>query len=125
MKALLVAFGGAVGCLARYGIGLLFGGHTFPWAILLANTVGCLLIGMIAAWLGNKGDASITELWRALLITGFLGGLTTFSTFAFDTAAALRSGQPAMAFGNIAANLILGLLAIWLGSWIGDSQIAR
>ncbi len=124
---LLVAFGGSLGALARYGIGLVLPhtpGKHFPVATLLVNLVGCLLIGMIgqlvqrfAAEASVKGDPSnllITTLRHAVIV-GFLGGLTTFSAFGWDTTRLLLDDRPLLALANIAANLLAGLFAVWLG----------
>jgi fluoride exporter len=126
--ALLVAFGGSLGALARYGVGLAFPhvpGKHFPLATLLVNLVGCLLIGMIgqllqrfAADASVKPDAAelllVTTL-RQGLIVGFLGALTTFSAFGWDTTRLLLDDKPLLALANIGANLIAGLFAVWLG----------
>jgi CrcB protein len=126
--ALLVALGGSLGALARYGIGLVFPhtpGKHFPGATLLVNVLGCLLIGMIGQLLQRfAADASVrhsaTELvWvnslRQCVIVGFLGGLTTFSAFGWDTTQLLLEDRPLLALTNIAANLLAGLFAVWLG----------
>src|SRR3954467_9094818 len=96
--ALLVAVGGILGALARYGTGLIFKhtpGKHFPLATLLVNLVGCLLIGIIGQYLERlAADASVrhsqSELTlinslRQCVIVGFLGALTTFSAFGWDT----------------------------------------
>lgn len=126
--ALLVALGGTLGALARYGVGLLFPhtpGKHFPLATLLVNVVGCLLIGMIGQVLQRfAADASVkpntSELLlittlRYAVIVGFLGGLTTFSAFGWDTTRLLLDDRPFLALSNIAANLLAGLFAVWLG----------
>ena len=126
--ALLVALGGTLGALARFGVGLLLPhtpGKQFPIATLLVNVVGCLLIGMIgqvlqrfAADASVKSNASelllITTLRHAVIV-GFLGGLTTFSAFGWDTTRLFLDDRPLLALSNIAANLLAGLFAVWLG----------
>ena len=126
--ALFVALGGSLGALARYGVGLVFphtSGKHFPVATLLVNVVGCLLIGMIGQLLQRfAADASVkpnaSELLlittlRHAVIVGFLGGLTTFSAFGWDTTRLLLDDKPLLALANIAANLLAGLFAVWLG----------
>lgn len=126
--ALLVALGGSLGALARYGVGLVFPhtpGKHFPVATLLVNVVGCLLIGMIGQLLQRfAADASVkpndSELLlvttlRHVVIVGFLGGLTTFSAFGWDTTRLLLDDKPLLALANVAANLLAGLFAVWLG----------
>src|SRR5688572_1765006 len=123
-----VALGGTLGALARYGVGLVFPhtpGKHFPVATLLVNVVGCLLIGMIGQLLQRfTADASlkhsaaelllITTLRHAVIV-GFLGGLTTFSAFGWDTTRLFLDDRPLLALANIGANLIVGLLAVWMG----------
>ena len=109
--ALVVAVGGGVGSLLRYGLSraLPAHGHAFPVATLVTNLVGSLLLGALIV--------AMTEIWaphpllRPLLGTGLLGGFTTFSTFAEDA----RSLPPASSFGYVAASLAGGLLAATLG----------
>ena len=126
--ALLVALGGTLGALARYAVGLALPhtpGKHFPIATLLVNVVGCLLIGMIGQLLQRfAADASVkpnaSELLliatlRQAVIVGFLGGLTTFSAFGWDTTRLFLDDRPLLALANIAANLLAGLFAVWLG----------
>ena len=125
--AFLVALGGTLGALARYGVGLAFPhtpGKHFPVATLLVNVVGCLLIGMIGQLLqrfaaeasvkSNASDLLITTLRHAIIV-GFLGGLTTFSAFGWDTTRLFLDDRPLLALANLAANLVAGLFAVWLG----------
>ena len=114
-RLLAVAVGGALGSLARYGLNVWLTerlASRFPWGILAANTIGCLLIGVAYGLLLNHPQRPF---WAALCITGFLGGFTTFSTFALDTVLAGRAGDWPVALGNIAASLVLGLAAAVLG----------
>ena len=126
--ALLVAIGGIVGALARYGVGLLFPhvpGKHFPVATLVVNLVGCLLIGLIGQYLERiAADASVKQNAAALLwvntlrqgvIVGFLGALTTFSAFGWDTVRLMLEDRPLLALANIGANLLVGLFAVWAG----------
>src|SRR5204863_1483231 len=125
--ALFVVLGGSLGALARYGVGLLFPhtpGKHFPIATLLVNLVGCFLIGMIGQLLQRfAADAAVkqgegkfgVDLLRHLVIVGFLGGLTTFSAFGWDTTQLFLEDRPLLALANIAANLLAGLTAVWVG----------
>lgn len=122
MKAfLLVAFGGAAGALLRWavagGIDWLFKGVRFPWGILAANLLGCLAIGLIYG-LAESRDW-LTDATRWLLLVGFLGSFTTFSTFGWQTFQLLRDGHPGLAFANILASVALGLLCVWGGYLVG------
>lgn len=125
---LLVAFGGSLGALARYGVGLAAGhwlGKGFPWGTLAVNVAGCFAMGIVLKLLADlesqPADAMTPavhtqlSLWHKGVAIGFLGGLTTFSTFSGDTLRELQGGQPLVAFGNIAANVLLSLLAVWAG----------
>ncbi len=112
MKAvLLIGLGGALGAMCRYGISAsaqrLYG-LEFPLGTLLVNTAGCLAIGVIA----GGAMASTPPIIRGAIMVGFLGGLTTFSTFGLDTISYFDSGKPGWAMLNIAANVVLSLLAV-------------
>ena len=114
---LLVGLGGALGSMARYGIGLALPSVGFPYATLIVNVIGCFCIGLVLPTVA-RAETLPPEL-RLLVVVGFLGGFTTFSAFGSETVALLRSGGgPAMV--NIAANVILGLAAVALGRTIGS-----
>lgn len=104
-----------MGSLARFGVNSSFGPWTalsWPWATLIVNVVGCLLIGMVASSVAVERG----PLWlRPFLITGVLGGFTTFSAFALEAGLLLEAGRVVAAAGYVAATLVLGLLAVRLG----------
>lgn len=115
LKLLLIgAFGGG-GAIIRYMVStgsVRWFGDGFPVGTLIVNVAGCFLLGVLyqlSAW------GSIPNEWRQPLGIGFLGGLTTFSTFGYETIAALEKGKWHVAGGNVALNLFLGLTAVWLG----------
>ena len=113
---LAIALAGALGTLARYGLsGALRSllGAGFAWGTLAANLIGCLLIGILmqAALEGSL----LPEPWRPVLVVGFCGAFTTFSTFGHETLLFMRDGSYLLALGNIAGNLVLGILCVWLG----------
>jgi CrcB protein len=116
---LWVAIGGAAGAVARYQVSISVQQrwpHSFPWGTLVVNLVGCLAIGLLAqayqsGWLNPTA--------RLLLTTGFLGSLTTFSTFGYETIVCLQEHGPRLALANVAANLLLGLAAVAVGMWLG------
>jgi len=127
---LLVAVGGSAGALARYGIGVAAArllGKGFPWGTLMVNIAGCFVMGIVMEVLLDleaHTPEAITPaiklqmaLWRQGIAIGFLGALTTFSTFGADTIRELdlKGGQPGVALANIAANVLLSLAAVWLG----------
>jgi len=126
-EILIVGAGGCCGSILRYKIGALFLHHLaadliggrFPWATFIVNVVGCLLVG-IAAGLIERFGAYNTEM-RLLIITGFLGGFTTFSAFGLETVALYRGGSSYLALVNVLGSLLLGLLAVWCGLKLGSS----
>ncbi len=106
-QALAVAVGAATGGLTRWGIGLWLNARWagFPLGTLVVNCVGGALIGVALAWFERNPD----ELWRALWVTGVLGGLTTFSAFSAESLLLLQRGQWALAAGHTLAH-VLGAL---------------
>ncbi|MFC5755266.1 fluoride efflux transporter CrcB [Rhizobium sp. GCM10022189] len=115
-QALLVAVGGAIGSLLRYYVGLgsvRLMGPSFPWGTLTVNVVGCFVIGVFAEMIARRFDAS-TEL-RLLLITGFLGGFTTFSAFSLDAITLFERGEVLAGGIYIAASVGLSMLAVIAG----------
>lgn len=115
---LLVALGGALGSVSRYlvagGVHRLLPAAAFPYGILAANVLGCFLIGLLAG-LGET-RALFSPQARLALFTGFLGGLTTFSTFAHDTLNLARGEATLLpAAAHIGAQVLLGLGAVCLG----------
>lgn len=112
----LIALGGAVGAVLRFGVssgvaGLL--GRGFPYGTLIVNVVGSLLIGALYVVLTERLAGGAPA--RAFLVVGLLGALTTFSTFSIETLQLVESGQPARAMVNVASNVVLCLGACWLG----------
>jgi CrcB protein len=115
-----VAAGGAVGALSRYGIDTWIERRSdavFPWATFLINVSGCLAVGFIIAALVDRHRAP--QWLRTALVMGFCGGFTTFSTFAQETLNLIEEGDNRIAFATIAANVILGLAAVWAGARLG------
>ncbi|GLK89686.1 fluoride efflux transporter CrcB [Pseudomonas turukhanskensis] len=113
---LAVALGGAVGTLVRFATGTWIAANWpqhFSLGTFLVNIVGCLLIGLLYGFFLMRPELPI-EL-RAGLIVGFLGGLTTFSSFSLDTLRLLESGQLPLALGYAALSVFGGLLATWAG----------
>ncbi len=118
-RLLLVALGGALGSSGRYLTSLaanrLFG-PAFPTGTLIVNLAGCLLIGVVFAF---SEKAIISPSVRLFLMTGFLGGLTTFSSYAFETVTLFADGSRAFSLTNIALNNVLGLGLALLGVGLG------
>ncbi|OWV70936.1 protein CrcB [Rhizobium sp. R634] len=116
IQALLVAVGGAIGSVLRYYVGrwaLKLMGPAFPWGTLAVNVVGCFVIGVFAELIARKFNAS-TEL-RLLLITGFLGGFTTFSAFSLDAISLFEGGEAVAGGIYIAASVGLSMAAVFAG----------
>jgi CrcB protein len=111
---LLVGLGGAAGSMARYAVALAAARWAdFPFGTLLVNVLGCGLIGLLGYLSLEHG--AIGPAQRVLLITGFLGGLTTFSTFGLDTFQLAADGRWGAAGGYVALSLVLSLAAVWAG----------
>lgn len=113
---LAVTCGGVIGTLLRFAVATWVGTQWprhFCLATLAVNLLGCLLIGYLYAVFLTRPDIS-PEL-RGALIIGFLGALTTFSSFSLDALRLLESGQVATAFGYIGTSVLGGLLATWAG----------
>lgn len=108
--------GGGLGAVARHFTGTLVT-HRFPLATLIVNVVGCLILGLGVAILG-EGDGELRR-----LVYGFCGGLTTFSSFAYQSLDLHRSHTILHAAGNIVASLLLCLVAFWGGLWLGAAPV--
>lgn len=122
--SLLVGIGGFAGAICRYGIAQFsrFAWATsFPIGTLLANVAGCFLIGILI----GSGRAESSQSLRLSFGVGFLGALTTFSTFGAETVSQAQSGSIGLAVLNIAANLIAGLLAVVVGIVVGQKLSQR
>ena len=112
-----IAFGGAAGSVARAMVSLSLP-MRFPWATLLVNVLGSLLIGWLMARLGPIESVTAVSL-RSLLVTGFCGGFTTFSAFSWQTLEQMQKGQWGAAVANVLLSVTLCLLAVWLGFRLG------
>lgn len=122
-RLLWVMGGGSLGAASRYGVGLLTArlwGTDFPWGTLAVNLVGCFLIGLLIAL--SERVRLLTPEVRLLLITGYLGALTTFSSFALETVNAGRAGLMLQPLANILINNIGGLALTYLGLWLGGQR---
>lgn len=108
-----VALGGALGAMGRYLTGVAavrLMGHGFPWGTLAVNIAGSFLMGVLVVVLAKKGGMHLAP----LLVTGMLGGFTTFSTFSLDVLTIYERGQVGLAAGYAAASVVLSLGAIAL-----------
>lgn len=115
-----IALAGAVGTLSRYGLSGAVQrvcGERFPWGTLVVNALGCFLFGLI--WMTAEEHLIITGRTRLIVLTGFMGAFTTFSTYAFESSAMLRDSQWLSAVANIAGQNALGLVCVLLGFAVG------
>lgn len=117
INVLLVALGGGLGAVARYGVGGLVHRSAalsgFPFGTLTVNLLGCLLIGLGAGLADARGVIGPEA--RLFLFVGVLGGFTTFSSFGYETVALLRDHEFVRAGLNAGLNVFIGLPLVWLG----------
>jgi fluoride exporter len=116
MGFLIVFLGGGLGAALRHGINLLSArtlGTEFPYGTLIINVSGSLVMGLIAGYLAFKGDAS--QHWRLFLMTGILGGYTTFSAFSLDAALLYERGATGLAALYVLASVILSIGGLFAG----------
>lgn len=121
MKVVLVAIAGALGALARYGIGYAVGARDFPWATLPINLAGSFALGFVLRFGELRGWSDLATIALGL---GFLGAFTTFSTFSLETQAMLRDGRPAAAAIYVATSVVGGVALAALGYTIAGSRAA-
>jgi len=111
-----LAVAGAIGTLSRYGLSGLVQrlcGERFPWGTFAVNATGCFLFGFI--WTLAEERLVISGQTRFILLTGFMGAFTTFSTFAFETGGFLQDSQWWQAAGNAFGQLAVGVFLVFLG----------
>jgi CrcB protein len=119
-KLMLVMVGGALGAASRYGVSLYSvktWGTSFPWGTLAVNLAGCFLIGLIFSL--SERMRVLTPEVRLFLVTGYLGALTTFSTFSLETVNAGRAGLMLQPLVNILINNVGGISLTFVGMWLG------
>jgi CrcB protein len=120
-KYLFIAAGGALGSIARFWVGSTISGRMgikFPYGTFVVNMTACLIIGFTLTYMGKRAD--LNPALRFLIPVGFIGAYSTFSTFEWETLSTLRSGAFFLAALYTAASVILGLIAVWGGSWLGE-----
>lgn len=116
-QLMLVACGGALGAMARFWFGgqlLRHLGDGMPWGTLVVNLVGSFAAGFIAVWLEGRGAAALY--WRAFLIVGVLGALTTYSSLMLECLLYAKSQRSGLMFGYLALTLIAGFALVWAGA---------
>ena len=124
-RYLMVMLGAALGGLARYVVGtavlqrftVRFPENVFPLGTLVVNVTGCFAIGILMTLFVDRGDPNPNL--RLLLVTGVLGGYTTFSAFGWESFEAIQKEQIWIGLSNIVLSVVLGYLAVWCGSLVG------
>ena len=120
-QLLLVMAGGALGAAGRFCLGgalLRSFGNGIPWGTLAANLIGSFAVGFIAVWLEGRGPSALY--WRAFLIVGVLGALTTYSALMLECLLYAKSQRSGLMFGYLAITLISGLALVWLGARVAS-----
>ena len=116
LKLLAVAVGGGIGATTRYLVSNWAAGRfgaDFPYGTLIVNVAGCFMIGLFMTLTTER--LIVSPYWRLIFAVGFLGGLTTFSSYSYETLRLIEDSDLLPAFYNIGLNLILGFAATWAG----------
>jgi CrcB protein len=120
-KYLFIAFGGALGSIARYWVGSTIAsrmGTKFPYGTFVINITACVIIGFSLTFMSRRVD--LNPAWRFLVPIGFIGAYSTFSTYEWETLSTIRSGAFLMAALYAVSSFVLGLIAVWGGSVIAE-----
>ena len=120
LKLVYLAIGGITGTFARYflsGFIYKFTGTDFPYGTMVINLIGCFLIGVFAALSNEK--LILGPDMRVMLMAGFCGAFTTFSTFMLETGNLIKDGEWLRALGNVFLSVFIGFILFRLGEWIG------
>ena len=116
MNYVLVFVGGGLGATLRYVINMTCArcmGTAFPWGTFIINVTGSTVMGLIAGYLAFKGEES--QPWRLFLMTGILGGYTTFSAFSLDTALLYERGELGLALAYVLGSVVLSIAGLFAG----------
>ncbi len=119
-RVFLLGGAGAIGTLSRAGLSHLLSRHLgaqYPWGTTVVNVLGCLLFGLVWALTERGLPGSLPA--RYIVLTGFMGAFTTFSTYLFETSALLTAGRVVVALGSLTLQNVLGMLAIVAGMALG------
>ena len=123
LKYFLILIGGGAGSLARFFVANAIAARwatRYPWGTVIVNVTGCFLIGLILTLLTERGQ--LDSNWRFVLVIGFLGGYTTFSSFEWETFSAVRGGGLWIGLANILGSVTLGYAAVWLGAQLATRR---
>jgi CrcB protein len=124
-QLMLVMLGGALGAAGRFWLGgalLRQFGSGVPWGTLAANLIGSFAVGYIAVWLEGRGPSALY--WRAFLIVGLLGGLTTFSALMLETLLFARAQRNDLLLAYLGGTLLAGVLLVWAGARLAEAMRA-
>jgi len=115
LQVVAISLGASLGALLRWQLGLWLNQGTalLPWGTLMANWVGAWLIGVAVVFF--QSQTQLDPAWRLALVTGFLGALTTFSTFSAEVVSMLQQGRWLLALGSASLHLLGSLLLTWVG----------
>ncbi len=110
----MVFIGGGLGSLCRFSLSRWIQQTDYPffWGTVLANMLSCFILGLLVGWSMRQ---PMSDPWKLLLMTGFCGGFSTFSTFTLETYQLLQSGEMLTAFGNVLVSVLIGLFCLYLG----------
>lgn len=120
-KYFYIAIGGALGALARYGVGVFVTGRMgtkFPYGTFVINITACVIVGFSLTFLSRR--TGINSAWRYLVPVGFVGAYSTFSAYEWETLSTLRTGAISLASLYAFSSLILGLVAVWCGILLAE-----
>lgn len=120
-QLVLVMLGGALGAAGRYWLGgilLRQFGNGIPYGTLAVNLIGSFAVGFIAVWLEGRGPHALY--WRAFLIVGLLGGLTTYSALMLECLLMARSHRQDVLLGYLGGTVVAGLLLVWAGARLAE-----
>lgn len=119
---LIIGIGGFLGAIARYGVALWIGqrwGRSFPIGTFIINVTGSFLIGLLMTLFTER--FMVNPQWRLMLVVGFLGAYTTFSTFEYETGALLKDGEWLLAMANVVLSVVAGFIALKAGEVLAKS----
>ena len=118
----IIGIGGFLGAISRYGVALWIGqrwGRNFPLGTFVINVSGSFLIGLLMSLFTER--FMVNPQWRLMLVVGFLGAYTTFSTFEYETGTLMKDGEWLIAMLNVLLSVIVGFIALKLGEVIAKS----